>query len=267
MEHEKHYLDANRQLWNDKVAHHLASDFYDLPAFLGGKSSLNGIELALLGELSGQRVLHLQCHFGQDSLSMARMGAQVTGVDLSDKAIDAARELNRQMNLDAQFVCSDVYDLPQQLQGSFDVVFTSYGTIGWLPDLDKWASVIRHFLKPGGRLVFAEFHPVVWMFDEDFRQISYDYFNTRVIVETTNGTYADTDAPISGTSVNWNHNIAEVLQALLRQGLQLSSFEEFDYSPYNCFKGMTENAPGQYRIAHLDKQIPMVYALAATKPL
>lgn len=170
MNNDNNYLEINRKSWNNRVDAHLASDFYDVNGFLQGKSSLNDIELQLLGDLNGKEVLHLQCHFGQDSLSMARLGAKVTGVDLSDKAIDAARNLAEQTHLAADFICCDLYELPQQLDKQFDVVFSSYGTIGWLPDLDKWAAVISCFLKPGGRLV-PKIHPVVWMFDDAFSEI------------------------------------------------------------------------------------------------
>ena len=255
----------NKATWNQKVDYHVDSDFYNTEAFLNGKSTLNDIELHLLGDVTGEKILHLQCHFGQDTLSLARMGAKVTGMDLSDKAIAKARELAEQLNLDATFVCSDVYDLPHQLEGEFDIVFTSYGTIGWLPDLDKWAQVIHHFLKPGGKFVFAEFHPVVWMFDYDFTKIEYSYFNTETIIETTSGTYADKEAPLKNESVSWNHPLTEVFQSLIKNTLEINTFEEYDYSPYSCFNEVEEFAPNKFRIKHLDNKIPMVYAIVATK--
>ena len=147
----------------------------------------------------------------------------------------------------------------------FDIVFTSYGTIGRLPDLHKWAHIIARFLKPKGQLIFVEFHPVVWMFDDDFQKIGYNYFNTGPIIETESGTYADRDAPISQEYVMWNHGIGEVLNSLIRNGMEIIAFDEFDYSPYNCFKGTIEIALKKYRIKHLDDKIPMVYALVATK--
>jgi len=265
MEIPKDYLATNKATWNQKVDYHVDSDFYAMEAFLNGKSTLNDIELRLLGDVTGKKILHLQCHFGQDTLSLARMGAKATGMDLSDKAIAKARELNEQLHLDATFVCSDVYDLPNQLEGEFDIVFTSYGTIGWLPDLDKWAKVIHHFLKPGGKFVFAEFHPVVWMFDYDFTKIEYDYFNTETIIETNSGTYADNDAPIKNESVNWNHPLSEVFQSLIKNRLEINTFEEYDYSPYSCFNEVEEFEPNKFRIKHLDNKIPMVYAIVATK--
>ena len=259
------YLQKNKHSWNNKVQYHLQSEFYAVDNFIKGKSSLNQIELALLGDVKNKSVLHLQCHFGQDTLSLARMGANATGIDLSDKAIDEANKLSKKINTPAQFICSDVYDLPSQLKQTFDIVFTSYGTIGWLPDLSKWAQVISHFLKPGGKFVFAEFHPVVWMFDNDFKEVGYNYFNTGPIVETETGTYADTSAPITQEYVGWNHGIAEVINCLTQAGLQITQMHEFDYSPYNCFKHSEEFEKGKYRITHLQNKIPMVYSLAAIK--
>ena len=265
MNPEREYIKQNREGWNNKVEFHLQSDFYDVPGFLKGKSSLQEIELGLLGDLKDKKVLHLQCHFGLDSLSLVRMGAEVTGVDLSDKAIEKARELAEETGLNARFICCDLYALPNHLHEQFDMVFTTYGTIGWLPDLNKWASIIKQFLKPGGELLFVEFHPVIWMFDDDFKEVAYDYFNTRPIVETESGTYADPDASLEQELVSWNHSLGEVLSSLLNAGLEITFFEEYDYSPYNCFRHTHEEEPGRYRIEHLEHKIPMVYALKACK--
>lgn len=260
------YLEVNRDSWNRRTAVHLDSAFYDLPAFLQGKSSLNDIELDLLPDLRGKSLLHLQCHFGQDTLSLARMGAQVTGIDLSDQAIAAARNLSNQLNLPANFVCTDVYSTPEVLQQHFDLVFTSYGTIGWLPDLDRWARVVSRMLKPGGTFVFVEFHPVVWMFDDAFTHFRYAYFNEGVLMETESGTYADRQADMQLDYHYWNHSLEEVLGSLLHHGLQLTNFREYNYSPYNCFQGTEEFEPGKFRIQSLGNKIPMVFALTARKP-
>lgn len=269
MQDELHYLAANKALWNKRTAVHVTSSFYDVPAFLEGRSSLNSIELALLGDVRGKRILHLQCHFGQDTLSLARMGADVTGIDISDAAIAQANTLTAQLGLQdkARFICCDVYSLPAQLQDSFDIVFTSYGTIGWLPDLDKWAGVVQHFLKPGGAFIMAEFHPVVWMFDDQFTRVQYDYFNTETIVENNNDTYTDAEdnADIKGVAYSWNHPLSEVFESLLTKGLQLKVFQEFDYSPYNCFQNTTgEN--GHFQIKGMEGKLPMVYAFKFLKP-
>ncbi len=265
MNSKHNYLELNRDSWNQRVEAHLRSDFYDLDGFLKGRSSLNEIELELLGDVRDKTILHLQCHFGQDTLSLGRLGARVTGVDLSDVAIERARELAQQTGLDATFLCCDLYDLPNHLDDRFDIVFSSYGTIGWLPDLDRWAAVVARYLKPGGRFVFVEFHPVLWMFDDDFERIAYRYFNSGAIRETVTGTYADPEADIQGECVSWNHGIGEVASSLLSQGLVLTALEEYDYSPYACFRHTKEIAPGKYVIEHLENKLPMVYSLVAVK--
>jgi len=259
------YLETNKAAWNGKVNLHLASAFYDMPRFLAGESSLKEIELGLLGSVAGKSILHLQCHFGQDSLSLARIGATVTGVDFSDEAIAKAKVLNSELGLDATFVCCDVYDLPNHLQGQFDIVFTSYGTIGWLPDMNKWAQVVSHFLKPKGKFVFVDFHPALWMFDNDFTHLQYNYFKAEPIVEVESGTYADKSAAVEFTTMSWNHSLAEVVGSLLSMGLQLDDFQEYDYSPYNCFNHTVEYAPGKFRISHLHNRLPMMYSLVMSK--
>lgn len=265
MNPEENYIEINRQSWNNRTDTHLKSDFYDLDGFLKGNSSLNDIELNLLGDIKGKTILHLQCHFGQDTISLSRLGADVTGVDLSDKAIESARQIAKTTQSNAKFICCNIYELPNHLNEVFDIVFASYGTIGWLPDLDKWAKIISQFLKPNGQFVFVEFHPVVWMFDDNFDKIDYRYFNSGAIVETQNGTYADRTAEITISDVSWNHSISEVLNSLLKNGLEIKSFDEFDYSPYNCFNKTTEFEPNKFRIEHLSDKIPMVYSINATR--
>ncbi|SFP71351.1 class I SAM-dependent methyltransferase [Hymenobacter arizonensis] len=259
------YIEINRDSWNQRTDFHVKSEFYDVEGFLKGNSSLNEIELELLGDIRGKSLLHLQCHFGQDTLSLARLGAIPTGVDLSDNAIAQANALAKAAGIAADFICCDLYELPQHLEKQFDIVFTSYGTIGWLPDLDKWAKVVAAALKPGGKFVFVEFHPVVWMFNDDFDSIAYNYFNTGPIVEEEAGTYADRDAPINQKNVTWNHGLGEVMTSLLSNNLAIKLFQEFNYSPYACFKHTVEFEPNKFRIKNLDDKIPMVYALVATK--
>jgi 2-polyprenyl-3-methyl-5-hydroxy-6-metoxy-1,4-benzoquinol methylase len=261
----KEYQSTNRDAWNKRVSSHLASDFYDLDGWKAGKNSLNDIELALLGDVKGKSILHLQCHFGQDSLSLARMGAKVVGVDLSDEAIQTAQKLNTELGLNAEFVVSDVLDAIGKIDQKFDFVFTSYGTIGWLPDLNKWAETIAHYLKPKGKLIFADFHPVVWMFDDAFEKIEFRYFQDKAIVETTKGIYADTEAKFEKTEVTWNHGLAEVFHALEGNGLILKEFEEYDYSPYNCFSGMKKLDERKFIVEKHGNKLPMVYSLVAEK--
>ncbi|MBK8930110.1 MAG: class I SAM-dependent methyltransferase [Chitinophagaceae bacterium] len=265
MSNNPNYIEINKNSWNKRTAVHLKSEFYDQENFLNGQTSLNDIELNLLGNIEGKSILHLQCHFGQDSISLSRLGAKVTGVDLSDKAIEAARQIAKETNENTNFICCNIYDLPKFLNQQFDIVFTSYGTIGWLPHLGKWANIISQYLKPGGQFVFVEFHPIVWMFDDNFEKIDYRYFNSGAITETESGTYADKNANIKLEYVNWNHGTSEVLNSLINNGLEINAFDEYDYSPYNCFNKTIEFEPKKFRIEHLGNKIPMVFSILATK--
>lgn len=261
------YTAINEDAWDKRTGVHIGSEFYDIKGFMDGKTSLNETELSLLGDITGKTILHLQCHFGLDSLSLARMGAKVTGMDLSGKAIEQAKAMNDTLGLDATFICSDIYALREVLQGQFDLVFTSYGVIGWLPDLQLWGSIIDHFLKPGGRFILAEFHPVVWMFDPEFAKIQYSYFNKETIIDETTGTYTDRNAPISYKEVSWNHSLDEVFAGLLQNGLSITGFREYDFAHYNCFAHMHQVGDQQFRVTPLDGKIPLMYTLTAQKAI
>jgi SAM-dependent methyltransferase len=283
MEAYQSYFEENRQSWNKRTAVHKDSVFYDLDSFKKGKSSLNKIELEELGDVAGKSLLHLQCHFGMDTMSWARAGAKVTGVDFSDEAINLARELATELNIPADFICANVYELTdaskvplleitehsegyeRSSREAFDIVFTSYGTIGWLPDLDKWAEIISHFLKPGGTFYIADFHPALWMMDDNFTHVKYSYFNAAIITEEISGTYSDRDAPIKSIEHGWNHSFSEIFSALLKYDLQIRLFNEFSYSPYNCFNNLEQGADDMWRIKGMDEKMPMMYSIKAIK--
>ena len=259
------YININKRLWNEKTDIHYKSDFYNVNAFINGKDSLNPIETELLGNIEGKKILHLQCHFGQDTISLARHGASATGVDFSEKAIEKARQLNEQLGTNARFIQSDVYKLPEVLDEKFDIVYTSYGVISWLPDMKKWAKVIEHFLKPGGQLVFVEFHPIVWMFSYDFKRVEFDYMESEAIVEELEGTYTDSDVQIKGKSICWNHGLSTVIDSLIKSGLTLTDFKEYNYSPYDCLENLVEVEEGKYKIEGLENKFPLVYSVKAVK--
>jgi SAM-dependent methyltransferase len=273
MEIYQSYFEENKKSWNKRTAVHKDSAFYDLASFKNGKSSLNKIELEELGDVTGKTLLHLQCHFGMDTMSWARGGATCVGVDLSDEAINLAKELAAELSIPADFICANVYELTDAskvppLEGfreAFDIVFTSYGTIGWLPDLDAWAAIVSHFLKPGGIFYIADFHPALWMMDENFEKVKYNYFNTEPITEEISGTYTDKDAPIKSTEHSWNHPFSEIINALLKHNLQIQLFNEFPYSPYNCFNNLQQEADGMWRIKGMDEKMPMMYSIKAVK--
>ena len=259
------YFKANRSLWNKRTPIHAASDFYDLEAFKSGKSSLNTIELKALGDVSGKSLLHLQCHFGMDTLSWARLGARVIGVDLSTKSIELAKSLAQELQISARFICSNVYDVPHCLDKKFDIVFVSYGCISWLPDLKHWAEIIADFLKPGGIFYMVEFHPIVWMFDSSFDKIAHPYQSLQVIHMEPTETYTKTNDTLNYSEYTWNHGLATIIQSLITSGLTLKSCEEFDFSPYNCFDNMVKGKDGYWRIIGLEEKIPLLFSLKAEK--
>ena len=260
-------FEANRTAWNARALLHVKSAFYDVESFVAGRNSLSAIELDLLSGVSGKKILHLQCHFGQDTLSLARMGATVTGLDLSDTSIDEARKLTQRCGLKAEWVLSNVIDHRPELDGQFDIVFTSYGTIGWLPDLKPWAANIKQYLKPGGRLVLVEFHPVMWMYNNDLTYVQYSYFNREAIVEEEQGSYAARNTDVKLSSHCWNHDLGELLTALLNEGLRIDRFVEQDGSPHNAFANTVKGKDGLYRITGMEGKLPMVYGLLATRPV
>lgn len=262
--HEE-YIDLNRKAWNKKTELHIDSKFYNNLAFLEGRQTLPQIDLQLLGNIENLSILHLQCHFGQDTISLSRLGAKATGIDLSDNAISKAKEYSNICNTDTEFICSDLYSLKEKLNETFDVVYTSYGTIGWLPDINKWAETVSHFLKPGGRFVFVEFHPVVWMFDNEFDHIEYPYFKDAAIVETEKGSYADRNSEEEISTITWNHGLGEVMQALIDSGISIETFKEYDYSPYDCMHGMIEKEENKYVIEKFGNKIPLLYSITGRK--
>lgn len=263
-EHRNHF-DTNKESWNQRTAIHLKSSFYDVDGFLEGKSSLNTPEIDLLGDLKGKKVLHLQCHFGLDSLSMARMDAEITAVDISSEAIEAGSKLAEKAGIDARFIESNIYDLKEVLNEEFDVIFTSYGALPWLPDLNSWGDLITSLLAPGGQFIMVEFHPLCWMYDDDFTGITYSYFNDGPLQFKDLGSYTDGGEDVELDYVTWNHSIAEVLQSLLAKGLTLEQFEEYDYTPYDVFPALQEVEKGKFRFQELGAKWPFLYGLVARK--
>jgi len=267
----EHYSQANLDRWNELVGIHAASAFYDLKSFLAGKCSLRSIEREELGDVSGKSLLHLQCHFGQDSLSWARRGAKVTGADFSSEAIKLARNLNEDLRLDARFICSDLYDLPQVLDGPFDIVFTSYGAICWLPDLVPWARVIAHFLKPGGTFYIVEIHPLANLFSEDQNApeltVAYPYFHSATPLKWESpGSYADRQADVKHrVSYDWVHSLGDVLNALIGAGLEVEYLHEFPYCVCGMLPCMEQGADGWWRVKDRPDTIPFLFSLKATK--
>ena len=255
----------NKQTWNERVAVHTQSDFYNLEAFRKGRSSLHCFELEALGNISGKTLLHLQCHFGQDTLSLSRLGALCTGIDFSEKAIVFAQDLNKELLLDATFICCNVLDTSNHVTQTFDIVFTSYGTIGWLPDLAPWAKMIAQRLKTGGTFYIVDFHPIAWMFDYTVTPavMRYGYDQKQAIYEQYMGSYAAPKSNLDSKEYGWNHSLSSVINALIGAGLSIESIEEHPQSPYNVFPSLERTDSGMYQMPN--SLYPLLFSIKATK--
>ncbi|MGH7554239.1 MAG: class I SAM-dependent methyltransferase [Longimicrobiales bacterium] len=254
----------NRALWDGWTEIHERSQFYDIDAFRSGTLTLKPIEIEQVGDVSGKDLLHLQCHFGLDTLSWARKGARVTGVDFSERAIALANSLAAESGLDARFVCADVCDLPKNWTSQFDVVFTSYGVLPWLPDLARWANTIARCLRPGGSFHLIEFHPFATMLDDDGCTLRHPYFHsTEPNRYEVRGSYAEPSAAFTHDAYEWAHGFGDLFCALIAAGLTIHSFREFPFSPYNCFPFLEEREQGHWYVRGANVDVPLVFALHA----
>jgi SAM-dependent methyltransferase len=256
---EAQYFEMNRVGWDRRAAVHVESKFYDVDGFMAGASSLREIELAELQDVSGKKLLHLQCHFGLDTLSWVREGAICTGVDISPVAIQKAQELAEQANLSAQFVCSDVYGFGALSTEPFDIVFTSYGGVCWLPDLSRWAEIVASKLALGGRFYMVEFHPICDLL------AGLSYFTRSEPDIDEEGTYTENGANSVAKLATWGHPISSVINSLLGVGITIERVSECPYSPYNCFEGMEEREPGRFYLSHKGNDVPIVYSISGRK--
>ncbi|MFT5215933.1 MAG: 2-polyprenyl-3-methyl-5-hydroxy-6-metoxy-1,4-benzoquinol methylase [Glaciecola sp.] len=259
------YFEVNKTTWNEKVRIHANSNMYDLEAFKKGKSSLMSYEQKALGNVKEKSLLHLQCHFGQDTLSWSRLGAKCVGVDLSDTGINLAKELCEELKLDANFFCCNVLDTSELVKDEFDIVYTSYGVIGWLPELKPWGKMIAEKLNPGGVFYMVEFHPIVWMFDylEQKPIMKYGYMQDEVIYEEYDGTYANQDSKMISKEYGWNHGLSEVVNALTEAGLHIDYLNEHNESPYDVLPDLIKTDSGMYKTK--DQLYPLIFEIKATK--
>jgi SAM-dependent methyltransferase len=271
------YRDVNRANWDERVPAHVASAFYGMPRFIAEPGYLSDVvqfDRPLLGEVAGLRGVHLQCHIGTDTVSLARLGASMTGLDFSGPAVEAATALAAAPGADVRFVQADVYTAADVLgAAAYDLVYTGVGALCWLPDIRRWAGVVAALLRPGGRLFIRDGHPVLWTIedrDDDLLVVKYSYFEQpEPFTWTEGGTYVDTDVVFEhNTSHEWNHGIGEIVTALLDAGLTLTGLVEHDSAPWNPLPGKTEPIAGhEWRLAGNPARLPLTFTLQAVKPL
>lgn len=260
-------LSLNRRNWNQRTPVHAGSRSYDLDGFRAGRQSLRPIELEAVGDAAGRSLLHLQCHFGLDTISWARLGVRATGVDFSDRAIALARELNAEAGTNARFICSDVYSLPAVLKQQFDWVFTSYGVLAWLPDLARWAQVVHRHLVPGGSFLIVDFHPLLSTYEPapQGHEVANSYFHHELAVPGNQPTYAG-GGRIESPCFEWQHSLGDVVSALCDTGLVIESLTEFPFCYYRALPHMVRGADGWWRFPENNDSIPQMYSIKARKP-
>ncbi|MEE9437793.1 MAG: class I SAM-dependent methyltransferase [Saprospiraceae bacterium] len=255
------FFASNKQLWNNKTEVHIKSDFYDNESFLKGRNTLNPIELEYLKDIKDKTILHIQCHFGQDSISLARMGAKVTATDISNVALQYANEFNKTLNTDVKFVETDTYRINEYIDEKFDLVLLSYGAIPWLPDINKLAEIVKSRLNPGGRVLIVEFHPMFFSFDHDSGAISFGYNNVHMYAEDVEGTYADKNSSVKGKEYFWQHSLEEIMMPFINNKMKLNVFREYYYSPYNAVSNMKQIDDNKYVYGDFPYPIPHVFLM------
>ena len=272
------YRTVNRLSWDEAAPAHAASPGYALDRFIAEPDYLSDVvrfDLPRLGDVAGLRGVHLQCHIGTDTVSLARLGATMTGLDFSPAALAEARRLATAIGVEATFVEADLYDAVEALgHETFDLVFTGVGALCWLPDVQRWAAVVAELLRPGGRLFIREGHPMLWAMDDHHADgtldVQYPYFETvdaQVFDEP--GTYVETEVVFEHTVTHsWNHGIGEIITAVLEQGLVLTAFVEHDTVPWNAFDegAMELVATNEWRLIDRPQRLPHSYTLQAVKP-
>ncbi|MPZ15308.1 MAG: methyltransferase domain-containing protein [Chloroflexi bacterium] len=266
------YFAANRRHWDELVGINARSGFYDVDAFRRGSSSLHSMEIEEMGPVAGRTLLHLQCHFGMDTLSWARLGATVTGVDFSQEAIGLARSMREELGIPAEFICTNLYELPRLLGHTFDVVYTSYGVLCWLPDLRRWGEIIARCLRPGGTFYMVEQHPFANVFGGRWEatqlEVRHRYFHSaEPEVSDGQGTYADPDAVMANPlTYEWQHSLSDVINAVTGAGLRIAFLHEFPVGAWERLPEMERGADRSWRLSgELADTVPLTFSLKATR--
>jgi len=265
------YLAANRANWDDRTGIHVESQFYDVDGWLRDQTGPPAREIEALGDLTGLRLVHLQCHFGLDTMQWARVGADVTGLDFSPAAIDAARNIARRAGFEdrARFVCANVFDAVEALEhDTFDVVCVTLGALCWLPSVERWANQVGALLKPGGRLYLHEAHPVSWALHDEQPCFRDSYFEEPgPFVADFDTTYTDATRPLQHTRhYEWNHSLGEIVNALVGHGLQLDSLLEHDWTVWPRFTWLVSHDKHHWTSPPDRPRMPLSFTLLAHKP-
>ena len=270
------YRRVNRANWDERVSIHLESRHYDVAGFIEHEARLSRIVRfgrANIDNVRGKTMLHLMCHIGLDSLSWARLGAEVTGVDFSPRVIEAARRFAHDAGLDARFVEVELYDVPQAIHERFDIVYTSIGVLCWVPEVSVWARMIAGALKSGGTFLMTEIHPIAWTLDQERKdsllRMTDPYFESEVPTRMDEEqTYTDGDAMLEqSVTYEWNHGIGEIVTALIEAGLRIEFVREYPFVyGWDALPAMERDADGKLRLTEGSENVPLMYSIRAMKP-
>jgi 2-polyprenyl-3-methyl-5-hydroxy-6-metoxy-1,4-benzoquinol methylase len=264
------WRELNRSNWDSRVSVHVASSFYDVDGFRAGRDTVGPLQAAEVGDVTGKRLVHLQCHIGLDTLSWARRGAVVSGLDFSAPAVETAQSLAAELGIAATFVVSDVYDAVNAYDGArFDIVYTGIGALVWLPSLTRWASVVASLLTPGGFLYLIEGHPFVQTLEESAGTlvVAHDYFDSAGVEEDYPYTYTDGPSLAQPRSVQFQHSLGSIVSALAEAGLRIEFLHEFDFEMFSRFSSMKAGPDGRYRLPGGQPTVPMLFSLRAATRL
>lgn len=260
---------ANQAFWNEVAPVHRES--YDIKGLFEGKSLLSSIQIEELGNISGKKVLHLQCHIGTDTLSLALMGAEVTGVDFSEESIRIARILSEDTGIKANFIHSNIYELKDKLDEDFDIVYTSEGVLCWLKDLNEWGKIINHFLKPGGFFYIEEGHPFLQTFNNEKEgiEITNDYFTSGEPVkwDAECQDYSDENYIVKNPTHEWTWKISDIINSLADAGLSIEFLHEYNRMFYKAMPSMVKHRDGYWYMPGYENKIPLVFTIKARKKL
>ncbi len=268
-----HHRNDNRANWDGRVEGHI--DGYRVDRYIDDPNHMSDVvmfDIDRLGDLSGTTALHLQCHIGTDTITLARLGAEVTGIDFAPQAVAAAEDMFTRAGNSGRFIVSELYDAPQALDEQFDMVYTGVGALNWLSDIDGWAAVVDHFLKPGGRLFITEGHPVAWALDQDREDrllvMEFPYFEAVEPQTWNEATSYLGDATLTATtSHEWNHGLGEIFTSLLKRGFVIKTFQEHRILHWKMHSWMEETPEGWFQFPeNVRANVPLMYTLIAEKP-
>jgi len=268
---EPEYLRLNRAWWDERAPIHAEGDFYDLEGFVAGHDTLLPFEPEAIGDVDGLDLVHLQCHMGMDTLSWARRGARVTGLDFSAPAIETARALAERIGVEARFEVADVYDAVEVLGETYDITYQSLGSLNWHPDIARWAGILHALTRPGGRYCLLEGHPMSWLLDDAGEKVEHPYFFTPggQRISDDGGTYADMSAEtVNNDTIEFSHTLSDVIQALIDAGFVLEQFAEHPFTVFEMWPWLEER-DGQTKTwwpPDGRPTLPMMYSLIARRP-